>query len=318
MTPIIMGAGYGAGVYFFYRVSTADRWHTVAPVFLGITTFTWAMAIATVLHWANFNHGHHTFVLWVILYAVTPVLVPGLWLLNRRTDSGTRSPESPDLPRPVRVVAGGLGVSVTASAILLFLLPELMIASWPWAVSPLTARILAGWFALFGVVNVAVAFDHRRRLGVSFDDRLLARRSVGRRPVVVLNDGLVGVLNDGLVGVLNGGPVGVLNGGPVGVLNGGLVVEDSWIDFDVGVVFECGFGDRCADSVGDALSFLALEGVGRPCRPHRRSFVGAEYRLVVDVVRDGTAGNRVGRGIGVTLVVFGSRVVTLTAVCRGR
>lgn len=161
MTPIIMGAGYGAGVYFFYRVSTADRWHTVAPVFLGITTFTWAMAIATVLHWANFNHGHHTFVLWVILYAVTPVLVPGLWLLNRRTDSGTRSPGSPDLPRPVRVVAGGLGVSVTASAILLFLLPELMIASWPWAVSPLTARILAGWFALFGVVNVAVAFDHR-------------------------------------------------------------------------------------------------------------------------------------------------------------
>ena len=27
MTPILMGAGYGAGVYFFCRVATGDEWH---------------------------------------------------------------------------------------------------------------------------------------------------------------------------------------------------------------------------------------------------------------------------------------------------
>jgi hypothetical protein len=36
-----------------------------------------------------------------------------------------------------------------------------MIDSWPWTVSPLTARVLAGWFALFGVVNAAVVLDPR-------------------------------------------------------------------------------------------------------------------------------------------------------------
>lgn len=161
MTPIIMGAGYGAGVYFFYRVSTVDEWHTVAPVFLGIAAFTWLMAIATVLHWENFNHGHHTFFLWVLLYALTPVLIPGIWYLNSRTDSGQLANDEVRLPRTVRLFGGALGLVVTVSAVGLFLFPEIMIGAWPWTVSPLTARILAGWFALFGVVNSVVVRDPR-------------------------------------------------------------------------------------------------------------------------------------------------------------
>lgn len=161
MTPIVMGAGYGAGVYFFYRVSTVDEWHTVAPVFLGIATFTWLMAIATVLHWENFNHSHFTFDLWVVLYAVTPVLIPAIWALNRRTDSEEPRAGEPRLPRAVRLVGGGIGGLVTVSALALFAAPELMIEAWPWTVSPFTARILAGWFALLGVVNGLVVLDPR-------------------------------------------------------------------------------------------------------------------------------------------------------------
>lgn len=161
LTPIVMGAGYGAGVYFFYRVFRAEAWHTVAPVFLGITAFTWLMAIATALHWENFNHSHHTFALWVFLYALTPVLVPGIWLLNRRTRTAGIPADAVRLPRLVRAVGGGLGVAITASGLAYFLVPELMIEIWPWAVSPLTTRILAGWFVLFGVVNAVVVLDPR-------------------------------------------------------------------------------------------------------------------------------------------------------------
>ena len=161
MTPILMGAGYGAGVYFFYRVSTAREFHRVAHVLPGIAAFTWFMGAATVLHWGNFNHGHHTFVLWVVLYAVTPVLVPAVWLVNRRTDPGTPTAGDARLPRPVRVAGGALGTVVAVAAAGLFVLPGPLIDAWPWAVSPLTARVLAGWFALFGVVNVVVATDPR-------------------------------------------------------------------------------------------------------------------------------------------------------------
>lgn len=161
MTPIIMGAGYGAGVYFFYRVSTVDSWYKVAPAFLGIATFTWFMAIATVLHWGNFNHSHHAFYLWVFLYAVTPLLVPVLWALNRQTIADEQASAEVRLPRAVRLFGGGLGVVLTLGAVVLFLVPGVMIGSWPWTVSPLTARILAGWFALFGVVNAVVVLDPR-------------------------------------------------------------------------------------------------------------------------------------------------------------
>jgi hypothetical protein len=162
MTPVVMGAGYGAGVYFFYRVATIEEFHRVAPVFPGIAVFTWAMALATLLHWENFNHTHYTFVLWVFLYAVTPVLVPALWVLNRRTDPGPRRDAVEfGLPRPVRAFGVALGVVLTVVAVVLFVSPEPMIGSWPWAVSPLTARVLAGWFALFGVVTATVSLDPR-------------------------------------------------------------------------------------------------------------------------------------------------------------
>jgi hypothetical protein len=161
MTPIVMGAGYGAGVYFFYRVATVPEWHRVAPVFLGITTFTWAMAIATVLHWENFNHSHYTLYLWVVLYAVTPLLVPAVWALNRRTDSREHPPHTLVVPQALRMLGGVVGVTLAASAVVLFVAPDLMIDAWPWSVSPLTARVLAGWFALFGVVNAAVVADPR-------------------------------------------------------------------------------------------------------------------------------------------------------------
>jgi len=161
MTPIVMGAGYGAGVYFFYRVATADAWHRVAPVFVGITAFTWFMAAATALHWGNFNHAHPTFPIWVVLYAVTPVLVPVVWWRNRRTDPVERAPGDPRLPRGVQYVGGAVGVVITLGAVAAFLDPSLLIDAWPWTLSPFTAQIVAGWLGLFGVAHCVVPFEPR-------------------------------------------------------------------------------------------------------------------------------------------------------------
>lgn len=161
MTPLIMGAGYGTGVYFFYRVATIEEWHRVAPVFPGIAVFTWFMAAATLLHWENFNHAHVTFYFWTVLYIVSPVLIPGIWLLNRRTDPRKPASEFREMPPWLRWGAGVSGVLITLTAVVFFIVPEVMIANWPWTVSPLTSRILLGWFALFGVANLMVSVDRR-------------------------------------------------------------------------------------------------------------------------------------------------------------
>lgn len=161
MTSLVMGAGYGTGVYFFYRVVTIDGWHRVASIFPGIAVFTWFMAAATGLHWGNFNHAHIAFWLWTVLYVVSPALIPAIWLLNQRMapeepfDGGRRVPDA------IRGVGAVSGAAITLIAVALFFVPDVMISVWPWSVSPLTTRILLGWFALLGTVNAVAAFETR-------------------------------------------------------------------------------------------------------------------------------------------------------------
>lgn len=161
LTPIFMGAGYGTGVYFFYRVVTVNEWHRVAAVFPGIAVFTWFMAGATFLHWENFNHDHLAFYAWTVLYIVSPVLVPGIWLLNRRLDPGHRGSTGFEIPRILRLGVAVSGILLTVSTVVLFVWPTPMIEQWAWNVSPLTSRILLGWIALFGVVLLTIAIDGR-------------------------------------------------------------------------------------------------------------------------------------------------------------
>lgn len=161
MTPLVMGAGYGTGAYYFYRVATADEWHRVGAVLPGISVFVWFMGIATALHWGNFNHSHPSFWFWAALYAVGPFIIPVVWRQNTQTDPRHPNNSSLQLPRSVRWAGIGSGVFLTVAAASLFAVPAILIANWPWTVSPLTARILLGWTALFGVVNLMVGLDRR-------------------------------------------------------------------------------------------------------------------------------------------------------------
>lgn len=161
MTPLVMGAGYGTGAYYFYRVATADRWHRVGTVLPGISVFVWFMGIATALHWGSFNHAHPSFWFWAVLYAVGPLLIPAVWIRNDRTDPRRPADRSPRLPRTLALASTAGGIVVTVTAAVLFVVPGVLVGGWPWDLSPLTARVLLGWFALFGVVNLATGLDGR-------------------------------------------------------------------------------------------------------------------------------------------------------------
>ena len=161
MTPLVMGAGYIAGGYFFLRLVTASHWHRVHLGFLPITAFTLFMAIATFSHLDKFDKDHVAFWIWVVLYVVTPVLVPLTWLRNRATDPGTLEADDRYLPPRVRAMVGGAGALQSAVAAVLLLSPSTMIDIWPWTLTPLTAQVLGGWFALPGVVAIMMALDGR-------------------------------------------------------------------------------------------------------------------------------------------------------------
>jgi hypothetical protein len=161
MTSLYIGAGYLGGSWFFISAVFGKRWHRLQGGFLPITIFTWAMLIATFLHWDRFSHGQLGFDAWLILYLVTPFLVPALWLYNRRTDN--HQPEASDLTlaMPLLWISRLVGVGLLLFAFVGFIFPSTIIFFWPWTLTPLTGRVLSGWFMLLGVGGLVMAADNR-------------------------------------------------------------------------------------------------------------------------------------------------------------
>jgi hypothetical protein len=161
MTPLLMGAGYIAGAYFFLMVVRVREFHRVHIGFLPITAFTIFMAIATFSHLDRFLTDNVAFWIWTALYVLTPILVPLAWWRNRKTDPGTVAADDAMLPSRVRATLLGAGAVQTAVAVVLLLSPQTMIDIWPWQLTPLTAQVLGGWFALPGVTALMMGIDGR-------------------------------------------------------------------------------------------------------------------------------------------------------------
>ena len=161
MTVMMLAAAYLGGIYFFSRVIAAKQWHLVKLGFLPVTVFASLLGIATLLHWDRFNHSHISFYTWTVLYFTTPFLVFAVWLRNRKTDNGIAEPNELMLHPVIRLLIGIIGLITLAVSLLLFLQPGFMIRIWPWALTPLTARVVGAMFALPGIVGLGIATEKR-------------------------------------------------------------------------------------------------------------------------------------------------------------
>jgi hypothetical protein len=161
MTPIIMGSGYLAGTYYFIRIAIGRRWSHVALTNPAVSMFATMMMVATVIHWDLFNHTHWAFYTWVSLYTVAPPIVLAIWWWNRKLDPGMEGYVGPIVPNWARLGLGLSGVIATTLGIAMLFQPQFGIDIWPWTLSPLTARIIAGWLLLSGTASLVLAPDRR-------------------------------------------------------------------------------------------------------------------------------------------------------------
>ena len=161
LTPLLMGAGYGAGTYYFYRIATVDEWHKIHVLLLPGTLFAWGLTLATVLHWEAFIPNHVPTYAWVVLYVIVPFLLPFLWLYNHRTDPGISGTEHLLVPPAIRWTVAIAGAVLSAVLVFLYVSPEVLIDRNPWSLSPLTARTLVSWALLFSLFCTTFAFECR-------------------------------------------------------------------------------------------------------------------------------------------------------------
>jgi hypothetical protein len=167
MTPIFMGAGYGAGAYFFTRVALGSRWHPGSAGVLSAAIFAGLMLIPTVAHYDRFNHGDApvlaaiAFYGWVAVYLAAPVLVAALWLRNQRTDPGRPGADERTVSPLVRRLARAVAAGALAAAAACLVAPSLAIDAWGWTLTPLTARVLACFTAQVGLGALLLSRDAR-------------------------------------------------------------------------------------------------------------------------------------------------------------
>ena len=160
MTAMYLGAGYLGGSWLFINAIFGKCWHRIAGGFLPITTFTWFMMIATFLHWDKFSN-NLGFYLWLILYVVTPFLVPALWNYNRKTDSGEPEPNDISISPTILLILKLISVGSLIYVVIGFVNPEFVINTWVWTLSPLTARVMCGWIALLSVGAFTMSTEKR-------------------------------------------------------------------------------------------------------------------------------------------------------------
>jgi hypothetical protein len=167
LTPIVLGAGYGAGAYFFLRTFLSDQFHPSAAGIFGAAFFASFMLIATLIHWDKFNHGDApligalVFYGWVAVYIISPFVVLGLWWTNRRTDSGEPAPGEAIVPLWVRRVAQVVAAVAFLGAAVFYLAPDEAIDVWPWDLTPLTSRVIGSFTAQVGVGALLISLDRR-------------------------------------------------------------------------------------------------------------------------------------------------------------
>jgi hypothetical protein len=161
MTPMLMGAGYVAGAWMFWRIMRGERWHEITVLFPIVTVFTWLLGVATWIHWDRFNHDHVSFWLWLFLYVVAPVLIPLLWTINRRRDPIIPGASDTTVPRAFRLLIGAAGLMEAAIVFVLFVRPAVAIQYWPWLLTPLTARVVAAFFGVLAAGHLMLAFERR-------------------------------------------------------------------------------------------------------------------------------------------------------------
>ena len=159
MSSMMLGATYLGGAYFFLVVLRSRQWRHVWLGLLPVTAFAATLGIATLLHWDRFSHGRFAFQIWAFLYFTVPFILPVLWYRNQRLADSANVAQERDLPPAIRWAFGAIGAILTIASVLLFLFPEQMLATWPWTLTLLTARVMSAMYILPGLVGLSLAYD---------------------------------------------------------------------------------------------------------------------------------------------------------------
>src|SRR3954452_18269271 len=173
LTAALMGAGYAAGFVLVVLSFRDPVWAHSRLAVLTILAFTLLTLAATVLHIDKFHLQSEFAALpwlaraagwfWLGVYVVIPLAMVVCLVRQERAPGRDPAPGHP-VPMALRAALAVEAAVLLAVGASLWAAPSTATTLWPWALTPLTARVVAAWLIAFGVATAlaAVAGDLAR------------------------------------------------------------------------------------------------------------------------------------------------------------
>ena len=169
LTAAWLGGCYWGSSVLVLLSARRSAWTQARVVVPGILVAGALLLSATLIHIDRFHMDSVTGWAWLVLYALLP---PGaIALVIRQARAPGRDPvrEAP-MPRWAVVVLAAQAAVLVAVGGALFAVPADVASSWPWTLTPLTARATGAWLLAIGAATTQAAWEadwDRNRTGMA-------------------------------------------------------------------------------------------------------------------------------------------------------
>lgn len=145
----MFGVLYLAAGSVVLRAVLRGQWEPARYLTAMVPAFTGMMLLTTLLHLDRFDKGPKLYY-WLLVYIVAPLAGIIFYLQHERGGANWRVVSQPIAPA-VRLAAVATGTCAALCAVVGYIFPDLVSASWPWTVSPLMVRVFLSWLSAFAV-----------------------------------------------------------------------------------------------------------------------------------------------------------------------
>jgi hypothetical protein len=146
LSAALFGALYLAGAVVVSLVVWRGLWEPARYLVPILVTAGILLTVTTFLHIDRFIPGVRL-AYWLLVYISAPLLALLFYVQHERR--GATWAVTQPVTAAARLVAVATGGIVLLGSLLALFRPSLVVAAWPWPLSPLMARVFAAWFGAF-------------------------------------------------------------------------------------------------------------------------------------------------------------------------
>jgi hypothetical protein len=149
-----LGAMYLSGATFMLGSILARSYAEVRIVVRVIAIWTGMLFVVSLFYLGEFDYSRQQVWIWFGAYLIYPLIA--LWLIWRDRTLRERL-AGPSLPAWARGYLLAQGITVTALALALLLVPQFMVNVWPWKITRLLAQIYSAPFLAYGLSSLMLS-----------------------------------------------------------------------------------------------------------------------------------------------------------------